>query len=522
MTTTLTAGSGGLYRGDRTAFKVALFVIGLLAVATLPALKATSVMWSQAEYGHAWLIMPLAVLLFVHRFAAARHGGNRLAGVAFCSLSVALMVAGWATRNTTLSVYGGIAGVYGLTWACVGHRGMRDLTAPIAFLAFMIPLPLALYIALSQAMQLISSKMGVALIAAMGVDVFGDGNVIELANGRLEVAEACNGLRYLFPLLSIACLLAMLLEDRLWKKIALVLSALPIALAMNAVRLALIGVLVDRYGMSMAEGTQHEVEGFAVFALCVGLLLLEMNVLARVGTKGSSVAVDALLPDRRTLRAVTRWPPSLAFGASSLILAAGALLVSTLPARVEIVPDRRSLALFPMSLGDWAGSPQSLDPQVLASLGLTDYMMAEYRPEAGGANPPLNLYIAYYQSQRLGIQVHSPRLCIPGGGWDVVSQSTIEVARPDGTTSPADRVVIQKGDVRQIVYYWFEERGRRLTSEAEIKLFALVDAVKRNRSDGALVRLVAPVTGKDDAQADRALRDFVALADPVLHKFLPE
>lgn len=522
MTTLLTAESPRPHRGDRTGFAIVLLVLGLVALATSPALRATSIMWSQAEYSHAWLVMPLAVLLFAHRFATAEHGGDRLLGVVVCALSVTLMVAGWATRNTTLSIYGGIAGLYGLTWSCVGSRGMRDLTAPIAFLAFMIPLPLAVYIALSQAMQLISSKMGVALIAAMGVDVLGDGNVIELANGRLEVAEACNGLRYLFPLLSIACLLAMLLEDRIWKKIALVLSALPIALAMNAVRLALIGVLVDRYGMSMAEGTQHEVEGFAVFALCVGLLVLEMQVLSRLGTRGRPIAVDALLPDRRTLRALTRWPPSLTFAVSCLILAAGALLVSTLPARVELVPDRRPLALFPMSLGEWSGRPQSLDPLVLGSLGLTDYVLADFTPQAAATGRPVNFYIAYYASQRLGTQVHSPRLCIPGGGWDVVSQSTVEVARPDGTTSPADRVVIQKGDVRQIVYYWFEERGRRLTSETEIKVFALLDAVKRNRSDGALVRLVAPVTGGDDAQADRTLRDFIAVADPALRKFLPD
>ena len=495
-------------------------MLSLVALATSPAVRATSTMWSQAEYSHAWLVIPLAVLLFVHRFATAAHGGDRLLGIVFCILSVILMGAGWATRNTTLSIYGGIAGLYGLTWSCVGSRGMRDLTAPIAFLVFMIPLPLAVYIALSQAMQLVSSKMGVALIAAMGVDVIGDGNVIELANGRLEVAEACNGLRYLFPLLSIACLLAMMLEDRIWKKVLLVLSALPIALAMNAVRLALIGVLVDRYGMSMAEGTQHEVEGFAVFALCVGLLVLEMQVLSRVGTRGRSIAIDALLPDRRSLRALTRWPPSLTFGASSIILAAGALIVSTLPARVEIVPDRRPLALFPMSLGEWSGSPQSLDPLVLGSLGLTDYVLADFTSQAA-VGRPVNFYIAYYASQRLGTQVHSPRLCIPGGGWDVVSQSTVDVVRPDGTTSPADRVVIQKGDVRQIVYYWFEERGRRLTSETEIKVFALVDAMKRNRSDGALVRLVVPVTGADDAQADRTLRDFIDMADPALSKFLP-
>ena len=184
-----------------------------------------------------------------------------------------------------------------------------------------------------------------------------------------------------------------------------------------------------------------------------------------------------------------------------------------------MIPDRRPLALFPMRIGSWSGSPHPLDAETIRALGLTDYVMADF---AGPAeSPPINFYVAYYASQRIGVQVHSPRLCIPGGGWDILDLSPTTIQAVDGSTILANRVVIQKKALKQIVYYWFEERGRHLTKEAEIKLYALVDAVVRDRSDGALVRLVAPVTGGDEAEVDRSLHALVRDATAVLGTFVP-
>ena len=499
-----------------------LLVLGMLTLAVLPALQVTAAMWSQEEYSHAWLILPLATLLFIQRFRIAQRGGDRRGGVAISALAVLMLFGGWLAHNTSLSVYGAIAALLGLTWSTVGLRGLKKTAAPIFYLIFIIPLPLAAYITLSQGMQQMSSKIGVALIGAMGIQVLRDGNVIDLVNGRLEVAEACNGLRYLFPLLSIAALLAMLLEDRLWKKIAIILSAFPIALVLNAVRLALIGFLVDRYGMEMAEGVQHEVEGFAVFALCVAGLIGEVWLLTKIGRGGRLSPLDALLPGRAAMAALSRWPASRAFLAASLVLMAGSAAVAALPQRVEVIPQRRPLTLFPMSIGPWRGKPDTLEPSVLQALGLTDYVVGNYLDQSGSDPRAVNFYVAYYASQRLGVQVHSPRLCIPGGGWDIVDQSTVSVPAPDGSTIPANRVVIEKGGVRQITYYWFDERGRRLTRETQIKTYALIDGVVRNRSDGALVRVVTPVIGSDEAQADQTIRDFIWASAPLMRKYLPD
>ena len=500
---------------------VAAVTLAMVVAAIWPALVTVSATWSQDEYSHAWLIPPLALLLFIYRFRSAERGGSRWPGLVLSGAALILMLAGWATRNTTLSIYGLIAGAFGLTTAALGLRALGRLAAPLGFLVFIIPLPLAIYISLSQSMQLLSSRLGVLLIRLVGVVVTRDGSIIELASGRLEVAEACSGLRYLFPLLSIAFLIATLVEDRWWKKAVLFVSAIPIAIVLNAVRVAMIGILVDRFGMAMAEGLQHEVEGFLVFALCVALLAVETQILLRIGAPGRLVHADALLPNRRSLGALRHWPTTPVFAASAGVLAAGALLLVLLPVRAELIPARRPLALFPMTIAGWQGRPHPLDAETLGALGLTDYVMADYTDPQDGIDDPVNFYVAYYETQKIGVQVHSPRLCIPGGGWTIMSQASATLSAADGSTIPANRVMIQKNGTRQLVYYWFEERGRRLTEETAIKLYALLDAVTRNRSDGALVRLVVPITDGDEDRADRALQALVRAASGQLGTFVP-
>ena len=175
-----------------------------------------------------------------------------------------------------------------------------------------------------------------------------------------------------------------------------------------------------------------------------------------------------------------------------------------------------------MTLAGWRGSPHPLDTATLGSLQLTDYTMADYVNPTLAPDTPVNLYIAYYESQRIGVQVHSPRLCIPGGGWNVLGQSLVDVPVADGSVLKANRIVIAKRNVKQIVYYWFEERGRRLTRESEIKVFALVDSLLRDRSDGALVRLVAPVANDDEAAADKTLQAVATAATADLRTFIPD
>jgi exosortase D (VPLPA-CTERM-specific) len=398
---------------------------------------------------------------------------------------------------------------------------MRTLTAPLVYLFFMVPLPLAFYISASAEMQLLSSKLGMVLISLFHVPASLDGNIIILSAARLEVAQACSGLRYLFPLVSFAFLISMLVEDRFWKKAVVVLSSIPIAIIMNAGRIAMIAVLLDRFGIDMSAGPAHDFEGFAVFALCVALLFLEVWCLLGVGSRrGRFVVSDLLMFDRGTLQRLISWPASRISVLAGTILLLGTGFVAGLPVRTELIPRRQPLALFPMEFKGWHGIPQTLDSESLNALGLTDYLLADYTQQ-GGAGAPLNFYVAYYASQRAGIHAHSPQLCIPGGGWSIISQSIATVPFGNDGAINVNRVIIEKRGVRQLVYYWFEERGRHIAKEDALKYYALKDALVDNRSDGALIRIVAPVRAEDEAAADSVAVKLVADTSAFLQEYIP-
>jgi EpsI family protein len=110
---------------------------------------------------------------------------------------------------------------------------------------------------------------------------------------------------------------------------------------------------------------------------------------------------------------------------------------------------------------------------------------------------------------------------MPGGGWGILGQSITTVPLTDGGSISANRVVIEKRGVRQIVYYWFEERGRHIAEESAGKYYALKDGLFANRSDGALIRIVAPITTGDEATADSLARKMVADTSAHLQSFVP-
>jgi len=479
------------------------------------------VAWNQPEYSHAWFILPLAAFIFVQRFRSVHPDDNGAAGVLVAILSVVIMLFAWATGSYTASVYGAIVGIIGFVWSSVGTEAMKTLMAPLVYLFFMMPLPVAVYISTSAEMQLLSSKLGMVLISLFHVPASLDGNVIVLESARLEVAEACNGLRYLFPLVSFAFLTSMLVEDRFWKKALVLLSSVPIAIITNGGRIAMIAVLLDRFNVDTSTGSAHDFEGFTVFALCIALLFLEVWCLLGIGSpRGRFLVSDLLILDRGTFQPLISWPVSRTSLMAGSLLIIGTSLFASLPVRTEVVPRRQPLALFPMEFKGWRGVPHTLDDESLNSLRPTDYLLADYTYE-GGASGPLNFYIAYYASQRGGIHSHSPQLCIPGGGWSIISLSIITMPMMTGGPISANRVVIEKGGVRQIVYYWFEERGRHIANESALKYYAIKDALVDNRTDGALIRVVTPISGGDEATADSTAGKLVADISPFLQSFVP-
>lgn len=175
-----------------------------------------------------------------------------------------------------------------------------------------------------------------------------------------------------------------------------------------------------------------------------------------------------------------------------------------------------------MQLGAWSGRPASLDGVYVDALKLDDYLLADFND---GTGSPVNLYISYYNSQRKGEAVHSPRSCLPGDGWQLrdFDQRTLNDVKIDGRPLRVNRTLIELGNQRQLVYYWFQQRGRVIDNEFAVKWYLFWDELMRHRTDGALVRLIVPLPPAfNEVDADRRLAALASRIAPTLTRYVPD
>ncbi|HVY81196.1 MAG TPA: VPLPA-CTERM-specific exosortase XrtD [Steroidobacteraceae bacterium] len=508
---------------------VALALALAIAVAFWDALGWMWTIWTtKDEYSHGPLIPAISGYLLWQRRAclAAISWRGSWWGAALLGCAALLHMLGELTTIYTLSQIAFVLTIYGLLLAAVGWRGVREMALPLGLLIFMIPLPDFLLNRFSGELQLFSSQAGVALMRLAGVSVFLEGNVIDLGVYQLQVAEACSGLRYLFPLMTLGFIMACMFRAAMWQRLVLFASTVPLAILMNALRVGTIGIAVEHWGPALAEGFVHELHGWIMFMICSAILVLELPLLARLGrdrTHWRDLLSGGSAPPRAAAGAApidrsVGTPFVAGAGLLILILACGLLL----PQRVEAHPTRLEFAEFPTRLGDWRGHRTALEQMYLDALKLDDYLMSDFVGPASSL--PVNLYAAWYKSQRQGESAHSPKSCIPGGGWSIVSITPMSIAGAGsgGRALTVNRVLIQLGQQRQIVYYWFQQRGRVITNEYLLKWYILVDAFTRNRTDGALVRLSTPVVMDRDSEADARLQEFARVLAPVLTRYVPD
>jgi exosortase D (VPLPA-CTERM-specific) len=479
------------------------------------------------EYSHA-LMIPLisAYLLWQQRAALARlELRGSWVGFAIILFGALLQIAGVLAAVDVVQQYGLLIAIYGLVIALIGVRPSAGLWAPLLLLALMVPLPQFLLGNFSSQLQLISSQIGVWFIRLFDISVFVEGNVIDLGGYKLQVAEACDGLRYLFPLMTMGFIMAYLFKVAMWKRVVLFLSTIPVTILMNSFRIGTIGVMVEHWGQSMAEGFLHDFQGWAVFMTSAGVLLLEMMLLARVGKNRRPwrevFGLDAAEAIDRNAPAVNRAAPA-PFIASAVVVTVFAAGVLVMPERVEAVQPRESFFAFPNQIETWTGRRSVMEQVYLDALKLDDYIMADY---VRAGREAVNFYVAWYNSQRAGQSAHSPRSCLPGGGWRMTQISQIDVPQVQvgGHALRANRVQIELGNRKQLVYYWFQQRGRVITNEYLVKWYLFVDSLTKRRTDGALVRLVTPLAiGESAESADQRLAEFASKVAPRLERYIPD
>jgi exosortase D (VPLPA-CTERM-specific) len=499
--------------------------LALLAFAFRDSLAATVDTWlTSDEYNFGPIVPPIVALMIWRdlRRTDRPFAGGWL-GVALVIVGLLLGILEFLTHTRFPGQLGLFVAVIGAIVAWQGGPRSRSIWPAFVFLLFGLPMAAGLQTSLTAFLQLISSQGAVAILRAVSITVLREGNVIDLGAIKLEVAEACSGLRYLFPLASFAFLSAYIFVGPRWAKLAVFLSSVPITIAMNIFRIALTGVLVEYFGVEAAQGFFHAFEGWAVYCLCLVLLFAEMKLLCLVTTGGRSLIrrLDFDLPKRSGWRPLeTGRPalPSLAVTGLIVVVILAELAVGT---RSEAALTRVPFSMFPHQIAEWNGVEAPVDENSLRILKASDYLSLNYVKSDGAY---VNTWIAYYDAQYSGAAAHSPQVCIPGGGWEIESLERRDLPIDTGSASavvPINRLVIRQGNERSLVYYWFVEGGEPVADETWAKVRLLKNAVLYNRRDGALIRFVTSIDGADAAAADKRLTDFISRFMPVLPQYLP-
>jgi EpsI family protein len=252
---------------------------------------------------------------------------------------------------------------------------------------------------------------------------------------------------------------------------------------------------------------------------CGGLLLLEVVLMELFTTRQSlrqafavpvSVSAEQFSSENT---AALKFSTPVAVSIPLLLVALAG--VGSLESREEDSTLKKAeLVSFPLKLDEWVGRDDNIEADVAKKLGFTEYVMINYQNQQ---HRPVNFYVAYYASQRKGVSPHSPKVCIPGGGWEIANFSRTKVDQ-----MPVNRVLIRKGTQDQIVYYWFEERGTPVANEYIKKWMLFKDALFLNRTDGSLIRVTTPVMSDETlADADQRAQEFIRISRNKLSQLLP-
>ena len=501
--------------------------------------------WSADDnYSHGLLVpFVIALIIWQERGNLAKHleRPETVLGTVIILFGLLMLLAGtlgaelFSQRlSLVLVIAGAIVYLY-------GRRVLACLFAPLLLLLLSIPIPQIVLNKVAFPLQLLATRVAEWGIALFGIPSFRRGNVIELIPyGEakyvgLEVVEACSGIRSLVTLVTLAVVLTYFshtsgrnsggglwhfYRDRdLWRGAILVALSVPIALVTNAARVLITGLATYRYGAGVTESWWHEAFGWLTFL--AGLVLLFVANVGLMRLFANSRPTDSVERSASTStdRLIRASPAQV--GVLFVLLLAGGTLINWFQLRTEAPIDRRPLDEFPIILGEAfrPAADKRFSPATEEVLKATDYVMRDYFARSRR----FNLYIGYYASQRTGATYHSPQNCLPGSGWEMSNGSAVEILSPEGRVVKASRYVVTNGNRRSIMIYWYQGRGRTNSSEYWDKFHTIVDSISKGRSDGAMVRVMTPVSvGESDDEAFEVVKNFAGTVADSLSEYVPE
>jgi exosortase D (VPLPA-CTERM-specific) len=510
------AGEGSLTSGwlDFRGWSVLLLLVWLYH----SIIYSLVIQWGRdPEYGHGYFVPAFSLYLLWEnrkRLKAIKVAPS-WAGLPIVAFGLVMLVVGVLGIELFTSRVSLLVLLAGLIILFRGLEFFRAIFFPWAFLFLMIPLPKLILQEVTFPLQLLASQLATALLRAVGVVVNLQGNVINLPNETLNVAEACSGLRSLLSLFTLAIIYGYLMERRNWVRITLVCAAVPLAVSANVFRIFVTGLIVQYWSPAKAEGFYHEFQGWLVFVVSLILLFALHRAITLIWGSSPAGKGDSSGRTKEREDAGRQFVTSIS---KSRFVAAALLMILTASylwahSQDEVRPSRQPLSSLPMQINGHNGVSGTLDQATLDILGNPEYILRDYA-DPSGRETWINLFIAYYATQKAGETPHTPAHCLPGAGWIPTQRQIITLKTPDGASFPANRYVIVNGADRQLVIYWFQAQGREVASEYLLKYDLVANSIRLHRSDGALIRLMTPMY--EGESADAAQARIMELGDPLL------
>ncbi len=497
---------------------------GLLLWLYAPILGHLVGQWAHdRDFGHGFFVPLFSAYVLWQERGRLAHVSRKpsWSGLLILAIGLCVLMLGQLGAELFLARFSLLLALAGLIALFAGWSFFRATLFPWAFLLLMIPIPVILFNQITFPLQLLASRMSAGVLELLAVPVGLEGNVLKLAAMTLNVAEACSGIRSLMSLLTLAIIYGYLMEKRLWVRWLLALASVPIAIAANSIRIIGTGLLVQHDYAEEAEGYFHASWGVIIFVLSL-FMLYALHALVRLLWREKGDAADSRsevtgeqVDENR--RPVTSRPSH--FILATLLLASVAVLLQVRTRR-EIFPPRRALNSFPQQLEPWTSNDIPIDQDTLDVLGHGEFLHRSYQTQVD--QPDVDLFIAYFPSQRAGDTIHSPKHCLPGSGWSPIESRRISLSFPGHAPFPATRYLIAKGDFRQVVLYWYWAHDRGVASEYWAKYYLVKDSIQMNRTDGALVRITTPLSPDETPDAaQQRLLPFAADVMPLLDRYIP-
>lgn len=534
----------------QSPIKLTIILCSLVLLSFSPAIYDLILFWwNSEEYNYGLLVPFIAGYIFYQKrhtlFEGIKHGSTL--GLLLLLISMLIYIAALFADIESIKRYTLVISLGAVFLSIGGLPLFKRVSFILLLLAFSLPLPYLLGSILTTKMQLLSSDIGVWFIRIMGLPVFQDGNVINMSGFQMLVAEACSGLRYLYPLMAIALIISYFYRASLPIKALIFLFAIPITIGMNSLRIAVTGLLIKNYGKGAAEGFLHDFEGWIVFVVAFALLLGCIYVLSLIQNKVTSRSIPF------SERIQFDWPdisPNISytlhtyiFGSFVFICISATVVATSFAFKTTeaLLPSRQKLATFPFYLNDREIYPDILSKSIKDVLKADDYFLADYKKKD---EQDINLYIVYYENQKDGSALHSPKACLPGGGWKIHESSSVELEK-FGYHGFANRVVIEQDSQKLLVYYWIHQNGKNFANEFKARFSLLKQSISTGRTDGALIRVITPISSSEESfigsssnnqlqaepkrkngdavkHAEESIDEFIRAMIPVLPSYLPK